>query len=51
MLFLILGFLCFHMLSKIIFLTSSVNDSGVSSALQTKVSFDRASVLTIFILP
>ena len=47
--FLIFGFLYFHVQSKIILLTSHVKQSGVSSTLQTKVSFDKARVLAIFI--
>lgn len=51
--FLIVAFLIlalyFQMKLEIILLTSSVKDTGVSRTLRTKVSFERASVLTIFI--
>ena len=48
--FFILCCLYFQMNLKIILLTSSVKPFGVSSTLQTNVSFDNASVLTLLIV-
>ena len=48
--FLILGCLCFQRKLKIIPLTS-VKEAGVPRTLQTKVTFESATVLTILIFP
>ena len=46
--FLILGCSYFQMNLKIILLTSSIKESGVSSTLQTNVSFKRAKFVIKF---
>ena len=49
--FLIFAGLWFHTKSKIILFTSSANRGGVSMELQMNMTFERARVLTVFILP
>ena len=48
---LIFAGLWFHAKSKIILFTSSANRGGISMELQMNMAFERARVLTMFILP